>query len=329
MIDTQKKEPVTQIASQEKHSETSAAEDEINLLELFYVLVKYKTIILLLCAIGFSGGFMAARMKGPTYISEAVLIPKESDGGRAPNLGAFGAFGGLAGLNIAGNPGLEKIQLYLESRTFNSEFIEKYDLTTEIYANAKNKWLSRAYREHFDTASGKWNEEIILARSDQLAGVLSNTVFKKNITKEGTLELKAISKDSLFSYKVLNACLEYLNNYIQTSVQTEAKENVNYLERQLFSIADPLLREKLQEKIAAEIEKAMIVSKEAFKVLDRPFCTNQHREKKLYPVAGAFAMFFGSSGLFIFLHYIFGAGNTNSESRKWIDKIRREMKRII
>jgi len=328
MIDTQKKESVTQTVSREKHSETGAAEDEINLLELFYVFVKFKTIIIIFCGIGFIGGFIAARVKGPTHTSQAVLMARESDR-PTPNLGAFGAFGGLAGLNIAGNPGLERIQLILNSREFNSRFIEKYDLTTGIYAYANNKWLRKTYRNFYDTTSGKWDENIILYRPEQLSGVLSSTLFKKNITKEGTLELQVRSSDSLFSYTTLAACLEFLNHHIQTSVQTEAKENVDFLEKQLFTISDPLLREKLQEKIAAEIEKAMIVSKEAFRVLDRPFCSKQHKEKKMYPIAGAFAMFFASSGLLIFFHYIFGAGNTNSENRRWIGMIRKEMKRII
>jgi len=326
-------EPVTKkpdLTSQEKHPSTGAAEDEINLLELFYVLVKYKVIIIVLCCLGYAGGTIAARMKGPVYTAQAVLTAKESDAGRAPNLGALGAFGGLAGLNIAGNPGLDRIQLLLNSREFNAQFIEKYDLTTDIYAHAINKWLTKTYREHFDTTSGTWREGVRLNRPDQLAGVVSSGVFGKDISvKEGTLELTVRSKDSLFSYQTLESCLEFLNHYIRTSVQTDAKENVTYLETQLSSIFDPLLREKLQEKIASEIEKMMIVSKEAFRVLDRPFCTKSHKEKKLYPIAGAFAMFFASSGLLIFLHYIFGAGNTNSESRKWIEKIRREMKRII
>jgi len=330
MIDTQKEKSVTQMVSQEKHQETGTAEDEINLLELFYVLVKYKTIIIILCAIGFTGGIIAARMKGPTFTAQAVLTAKESDGGRIPNLGALGAFGGLAGLNIASNPGLDRIQLLLNSREFNAEFIEKYDLTTGIYANTKARWIQKTYKNFYDTTSGKWNEEVTLARPDQLAGVLSGVLFNKNISpKEGTLELTVTSRDSLFSYTTLAACLEYLNHYIRTSVQTDAKENVNYLEMQLSSIYDPLLREKLQEKIASEIEKMMIVSKEAFRVLDRPFCYKHHKEKKMYPILGAFAMFFASSGLLIFLHYILGAGNTNSESRKWIDKIRKEIKRII
>ncbi|MDR2727781.1 MAG: hypothetical protein LBB56_01520 [Chitinispirillales bacterium] len=328
MMNTQTEEPVTKKsapASQEKYPESAVADDEINLLELLYVLVKYKIVIIILCVIGFAAGFIAARVKGPSFIAEAVLTAKESDR-QTPNLGALGAFGGLAGLNIAGNPGLEKIQLLLNSRKFNSEFIDKYDLTTDIYANTKK--MCKVYQKFYDTTSGKWNEDIELGTPEQLAGVLSGK-FKKNITKDGTLELQIKSGDSVFSYKTLDVCLEYLNNHIQTSVQTEAKENVDYLEKQLLSISDPLLREKLQEKIAGEIEKAMIVSKEAFKVLDRPFCYKQHKEKKLYPIAGAFAMFFLSSAALIFFHYILGAGNNNGESRRWVEMIRKEMKRII
>jgi len=329
MMDTETAKPLTEKLNgghSGNRPETGAAEDEINILELLYVFVKYKTLIIILCGLGFAGGHIAARIKGPTFIAEAVVTAKESER-QSPNLGAFGAFGGLAGLNMAGNPGLDKIQLYLNSRGFNSELIEKYDLTTDIYA----KLWPKVYRKFYDTISGRWNTDdgFTLGTPMQLAGAFNGILFKQTVTKEGTLELQVKSSDSLFSYRTLSITIEHLNHYIQNAVQTDAKDNVAYLERQLISIPDPLLREKLQEKIAAEIEKAMIVSKEAFKVLDRPFCYRIHKEKKLYPIAGAFAMFFVSSALLIFGHYIFGAGNTDSDSRKWVNMIRKELKRII
>jgi uncharacterized protein involved in exopolysaccharide biosynthesis len=316
-------------APQRNLAETDGSGDEINILELLYVFIKHKTLIIILCGIGFVGGFIAARFKAPTFIAEAVVTAKESER-QSANLGALGAFGSLAGqLNLAGNPGLDKIQLYLNSREFNAQVIDKYDLTNEIYAKA----MPKLYRKYYDTTTGVWNEiegEFRLRRPKELTNVFNKEFFKQSVTKEGTLILEVKSSDSLFSYKVLDRFLEHLDYYIRTDIQTEAKENVSYLEKQLFTIPDPLLREKLQEKIAAEIEKAMVVSKEAFKVLDRPFCYKQRsREKILYPVAGFFVMFFISSVVLIFAHYIFGPGNTDSESRKWVDMIRKELKKII
>jgi 3-methyladenine DNA glycosylase Mpg len=112
-------------------------------------------------------------------------------------------------------------------------------------------------------------------------------------------------------------------------VQKDAKDNVDFLEKQLITVADPLLREKLQGMIAAEIEKAMIISKEAYKVIDRPFCVRKYKEKIMYPAAAALGMFMISSAAVIFLYYVAGGGNTNSESRRWVGLIRRELFRIF
>jgi hypothetical protein len=39
--------------------------------------------------------------------------------------------------------------------------------------------------------------------------------------------------------------LDYLNEYIRTKVQTEAKGNVAYFDSELVNITDPLLRTKI------------------------------------------------------------------------------------
>jgi hypothetical protein len=73
------------------------------------------------------------------------------------------------------------------------------------------------------------------------------------------------SKDSTFADTTSIKCLQYLNIYIKDMVLREARENVSYLDKQLEIVADPLLREKLQGLIANEMEKEMLVSKEAFR----------------------------------------------------------------
>jgi hypothetical protein len=304
-------------------------DDEINLFEIAYVLVKYKVIIIIFTAVGLIGGYMAARAKGPSYAASAVIMAKESDK-QSPNLGMLGALGSLAAgqLNLATNPGLEKIEVHFDARQFKAELIEKYGLLDDIYKYG----MPGKYRKYYDTAGGRWieNEKFPPPEPMKAAEFLGKKFFAKEAdTKRGTLTLSVKSGDSVFTLKVIEGSLEHLNRYIQTNVQKDAKDNVDFLEKQLITIADPLLREKLQGMIAAEIEKAMIISKEAFKVIDRPFCVRKHKEKIMYPAAAALGMFMMSSAAAIFLYYVAGAGNTNSESRRWAGLIRRELFRIF
>ena len=307
----------------------SAPEDEINLLEIAYVFVKYKLVIALCTIIGLVAGYLAARALGPSYYSNATIMAKESDK-QMPNLGALGALGGLAAaqLNLAGNPGLEKIEVHLDSRQFKAELIEQYGLLDDIYKYG----APRIYKKHYDTLNGRWTEDSAFHKPEPLktAEFFGKKFFQREIdTKRGLLTISVKSRDSLFTSKVIGGCLEHLNRYIQTSVQKDAKDNVDFLEKQLITIADPLLREKLQGMIALEIEKAMIISKEAFKVIDKPLCVKRYRERLTYPLIAAAGMFMLSGAAVLFLYYIFGLGNVTGESKKWVELIRKEIFKIV
>jgi hypothetical protein len=96
--------------------------------------------------------------------------------------------------------------------------------------------------------------------------------------------------------------LDFLDLYIRTNVQTEANENVAYLNTRLDSIADPLLREKVLGIIATEFEKAMVMSKKAFKVLDSPYRTYEFKQRKLFPMVFGAGVFFWSLLTVVLLH---------------------------
>ncbi len=274
----------------------SSDSDEINLLEYLYVLVKNKWWIIGALVLGLVVGYVAAIIKGPTYIAEAEIAAKEDENKSTPNLSSFGAFSGIVAsqLNIGGNPGLDKIDLILGSRKFSAEMIEKYNLFTPVMKNSSPK----TYNKMFDTVRNEWKKEFKKPNLLIVGAGVKVKFLKKEINKNNTMTLKIESKDSTFSDTLLSKYLQYLNIYIQTSVRSEARENVSYLENQLITISDPLLREKLQSKIANELEKEMVVSKDAFKIIDPPFRNINFKAKKLY------MMIFGAGFTFLFVIYI-------------------------
>ncbi len=290
--------------------------DEINLLEYFYVLVKNKWLIIGLTILGFIGGRVAARLKGPVCIADAVIAPKETESVQTPNLSGLGMFGGMVAsqLNIGGNASLDKIELLLDSRKFNAELVEKMDL------------LPVLYYDFWDTVNNKWVNEYKPPKFLS-AGGYAKSFLEKEIKKNGTMNIKVEHEDSLTTFKILSAYLEHLDIYIRTNVQENAKENRDYLENQLLGVTDPLLRAKMQELIAKEVEKMMVVSKEAFQIVDDVYVYKTFKEKKLFPLVFAFGLFFLSVLFVVFKHALFSA-EKNEEDKNLIEKIKKEFFRI-
>lgn len=295
--------------------------DEINLLEYVYVLVKNKWWIIGLTIFGYLLGYGLALKKGPRYVAEAVIAPKESESQKGPNLSGLGAFGGLVAsqINTGGNASLEKINIILDSRKFNADMIEKYNLLPFIYKKIYPKIYKNIYNESLHT----WDAHFVKPKPLSTSGLTSG-FLKKVTNKNNTMVLKIESKDATFSDTLLAKYLDYLNTFIRSSVQEDAKENVSYIEHQLASVSDPLLREKLQALIASEVEKAMLVSKEAFKVIDPPFSYATFKQKKTFPMVLAAGLFFLTCLVLVFIQ-AFSSADKTEEDRQMLVKIGKEL----
>jgi hypothetical protein len=144
------------------------------------------------------------------------------------------------------------------------------------------------------------------------------------VNKNNTMLITIKSKDSTLSITLAQKYVQFLDEYIKASVQSDAKENVSYLEKQLNGIADPLLREKIQSLIASEIEKQMVVSKEAFRIVDPVFLEKRFKEKGQYPrlfAGGMFAVAF----VFIILMQAFSSGKKTEEDKRLLMEIKKEL----
>jgi hypothetical protein len=289
--------------------------DEINLLEYIYALVKNKWLIIGATVLGLVGGYVAAKVKGPTWVAEVVIAPKEAETQKTPNLSSLGAFGGLVAsqLSMGGNASLDKIEVLLGSRDFNARLIEKYNLLPDLY---RYQW-PKVFANEWDSTANDWKKSF---RMPEPLGM--GSILKSKFIKLMTIEIS--SRDSAWSFNLAKQYLVFLNDDIKSTVQRNAKENVDYLEHQLINIGDPLLREKIQALIADEIEKTMVVSKEAFRVVDPVFLQEKFKEKKLYPMVFGAGLFFMVVLLVVFGH-AFSTAQKTEEDRLLIAKIMKSL----
>lgn len=290
---------------------------EINLLEYLYALLRNKWLIGGLSIIGFIMGFIIAKTMGPVYIGDTVISPKETETQNTPNLSGLGLFGSVVAnqLNISGNVNLDKIDIILNSRSFNAELVKKKNLLPMIYS------------EHWDSINNKWHDDFIVPSLISVGGYIRGSFFNTEKKVNGTMVLSVKSKDSLFSHNLVSAYVEYLDEYIRKDAQQEAKENRDYLEKQLMGVNDPLIQIKIQELIANEVEKTMVLSKEAFKTIDPVFVHKSFKEKKLFPIM-FFFVFFLFSSLLIIIKQALISGPKSEKDKKLLIDIRREIFKI-
>jgi LPS O-antigen subunit length determinant protein (WzzB/FepE family) len=301
--------------------------DEINLLEYIYVLVKNKWWIIGAAFFGLVLGYVAAMIKGPTYVVEAVIAAKENDTQKTPNLSGLGALTGMVAsqLNLAGSPGLDKMTLLLGSRKFYAEYIKEYDLLPLIYKYEFDK----IYNQNFDTINQKWKPEFVKPNLLSTGDFLKNNVFKNAINKDdNTLTVTVSTPDSTFSDSLISTCLQFLNSKLRANIQNLADEKIAFLENRLAVITDPLLREKIQGLIANEIEKTMLISKESFNEVDSKYMKKHFKQKKIYPIALSF--FCSIMVIFIlFVRHLLSSKIKNEEDIIYLAKIKRDIFTIV
>jgi hypothetical protein len=299
--------------------------DEINLLEYIYALVKHKKLIIGLTLLGVTAGYVAALIKGPTWVADAMIAPKERESQKSTSLAELGALGGIMAsqLNLdVGSASLNTMDMILDSRDFGAKLIEKYNLLPMIY---KYQWPQK-YKKYWDKSQQTWKPDFVKPNLFTIGGFLQKKYLKKSKDiKLNLIKWSIQSKDSAFTDILASSYLEYLNEYIRAKVQAEAKENVAYLDSELVSIADPLLRTKITGLLANEVEKEMVVSREAFKVADPVYLHKVFKEKKLFPLVVGFGMFFISCLAVVFFHALASSEKTD-EDRELIEKIKKEIR---
>jgi uncharacterized protein involved in exopolysaccharide biosynthesis len=285
-----------------------AEEDSINLLDLLIVLLKHKKMIV---AVVFLAGILAVvySMKTPNrYRSECTIAPTSQEKG----VGGLAALGGLGamvasdmGLNTAGS--LDQFEVVLKSRALANTIITQHNLMPILYAkswDAKNKrW--KVKKPPTQQAAYLVLQRILQATPDK----------KKNI-----MTLSAQFNDPRLAQQILNYYVVGLSEFLRRQSLDEAAAQQAQLYQQLAKTSDPLLKNKLYDLIARQIEKETLAKVQkyySFNVIDpayvpeRKFSPKRTQIVILSVVVAAFlAIFFA-----FFLEYINNARKSEDPER--------------
>jgi len=286
-------------AAQQHISETALdiEEDEINLLDLFLVVLKYKILIIGIVFFTGLGALLYSLILPNIYLSEATISPKEDDKGSANPLGALGGFGGLVAgqIGIGGGGSLEKLELMLKSRELTKRVINKHDLLPVLFPDG------------WDEKAEKWREgqePSIQSGWNYLIGGLLKVKTDSNFS---TLKVGIEHKNPEMAQRIVNYYIAELSEALREEVIHDASEKMKFFREQLNYITDSMMRDKVYALLAKEIETDTFARAQkyySFNVVDPPIIPDLNKKigpkRKLICILSVLVAFF----MAIFLSFL-------------------------
>lgn len=242
--------------------------DEIDLLELWRTMLKYKRIILLAT---FSAAIVAAGyslLMPNIYRAEVLLAPAQSDDSKAGGLasalsGGLGGLASMAGISLGGGGSTEENLAVLKSRDFLWKFVQEKKLMPILF---EDKWDAEAKRWK-ESDPKKQPGQLDVHRLFTQGGLLS-------VDKDKNAELFTVAvewNDAALASDWANALVEDLNLYLAQKTIARSERNLKYLNEELMRAQIEEMRKTLFDLIANEQKQAMLANTQkefAFKVLD-------------------------------------------------------------
>jgi uncharacterized protein involved in exopolysaccharide biosynthesis len=277
-------------------------EDEINLLDYWRVIWKRRKLIgRVIAAVVFLTVVISLLMTN-IYQSKSVITPVATkEGARGGALSALAQqFGGLPGVAIPGGSSASEIVALLESNILREMVITRYNLMPVLFHEAwdteKKDWkrgginlnplyyvgkLAKLVQPQAPKGVQKTEEGV----PDIWDGIreLDDIVSVKNNIKENSITITADFYDPEMAAKLVEYFLLTLTDHMSAEARRVAMINRKYLEEQLATTADPLIKQNIYNLIAQQIETSMTAEvKEnfAFKILDPPKAPDKKTKPK-------------------------------------------------
>ncbi len=254
------------MSEQLSNSPNRIEDDEIDLRDIWRVLVKYKRMIL-------SSIFIAALIAAGIsmllpniYRAEMLLAPVKDDnakgGGMSAALGGLGGFASLAGISLGGGGNTEENLAVLKSREFLWKFVQE------------NKLMPILFDDKWDEAQKKWKEIDPKKQPGQLDAIrlINEKVLEVNSDKKTNLVTISIDwKDPVLASAWVDQLVTQLNQYLRAEAISRSENNLKYLNEELARTQIEEMRKALFDLIGQEQKKAMVAHAQrefAFRVLD-------------------------------------------------------------
>ena len=273
-------------------------DDEINLIDYWRILMRYKWLIILTTIISGGTAIAIAFQMTPIYRAEVILAPASEDknAGLSAIAGQFGGLASLAGINVgAGGGKIEEAIATLKSRAFTEDFIRENNLMPILYSDI------------WDAEANKWrvDSEAHIPTPWKAYKLFDGIRFVKNDSKTGMYSIAFEWHDPVLAAQWANQIVEKINKHQKEAGIIEAKKSIEYLKNQLQETSVVEMRQAIYRLIEAQTKNIMLANVRdefVFQVID-PAVVPEEKikpKKKLMAILGVIVGFM----LGVFLAFI-------------------------
>ena len=308
---------------QEAHSNKhpNHSDDEIDLRELFYVLLEGKWIIVSLTAFASIFGVIYSLSLPNIYESKAMLVPVKSSSGIGAALGSYSGLAGLAGISLPSG-GDEGNSAKAMQKIKSLSFYENNILTNIHLPDlmAFKSWNSEtntvSYNENiYDTSSNTW----IVDDSDPMQKIPSAQksfkVFNSKLelildNKTGFVTLSIKHQSPLLAKQWVELVVNEVNSFYRQKDKLESEKAVSYLNQQISMTSLSEIKEVLAQLLQEETKKLTLIEANQYYVfdyIDPPAVMEKKSEPNRASICILTALLAGILSVFLVIirHYVF------------------------
>jgi LPS O-antigen subunit length determinant protein (WzzB/FepE family) len=256
----------------ENHNQiTQFHDDEIDLRELFSVLLAAKIIIVAVTAAFALASVIFAISLPNKYEASALLTPAQNSSaglsGVLDNLGGIGGLASLAGVKVGGGGGEAAIaQEILLSWGFVEKFIEENDMAVEVFAaDGWNKEKNQLSIDNnlYDNDENRWTRN---PPSGKTVNPTSWEIYEKFLEmvsistnkKTGLISLSVEYFSPYIAKQWVDQLVVAINQYMQQRKLQMVNTNIEYLEAQILKTSIAGMKEVFYTVIEEQIKNKML-----------------------------------------------------------------------
>ena len=309
---------------QEAHNNINPndSDDEVNLTELFFILLEGKWIIVSLTAIASIIGVTYSLSLPNIYQSKAILVPINSSSSISGTLGGYAGLAGLAGINLPS--GGDKSNSEKAIKKINSLSFFENNILPNIHLPdlmAFESWNSQTNINSFDesiydTRSNTWVRDFsypkqqIPSAQESFKAFTSQHLSLIEDKKSGFITLSIKHESPFIAKEWVELIVNEINTFYRQKDKLNSEKSVNYLNQQISITGLSEIKQVLAQLLQEETKKLSLIEADqsyVFDYIDPPAVMEQKSEPKRSIICILSALFGGMLSILIVLirHYAF------------------------